>query len=56
LDSNATLAVVKQFSLNNLGEVDVVAALAGDVIGECHQQAHILLIVLTLSKEVQPLG
>jgi hypothetical protein len=54
LDSNTTLAIVEQFDANNLGEVGVVAAFPGEVIGECHQQAHAFLVVLTLGKEVQP--
>jgi hypothetical protein len=35
LDSNTTLAIVEQFDANNLGEVGVVAAFPGKVIGEC---------------------
>jgi hypothetical protein len=50
LDSNTTLAIVEQFDANNLGEVGVVAAFPAEGIGECHQQAHAFLVVLTLGK------
>ncbi len=53
LDSDAPLAVVEQFDPNNLGEVVTVAAVAGGMIGECHQQAHTFLVMLTLGEEVK---
>jgi hypothetical protein len=53
LNSNATLALVEQFDSNYLPEVITVAAVTRRVIGECHQQAHAFLVVLTLGEEVK---
>jgi hypothetical protein len=53
LDSDATLAVVEQFDPNNLGEVFTVTAVTREMIGECHQQAHAFLVVLTLGEEIE---
>jgi hypothetical protein len=55
LDCDATLSVGEQFDPDNLAEVTVVAAFTGAVIGECYQQAHAFLIVLTLGEEVKSL-
>jgi hypothetical protein len=53
LDSDATLAVVEQFDSNYLPQLITVAAVTRRVIGECHQQAHAFLVVLTLGEEVK---
>jgi hypothetical protein len=51
LDSDATMAVVERFDSNHLPEAITVAAVTRRVIGECHQQAHAFLVVLTLGEE-----
>jgi hypothetical protein len=53
LDSDAMLAVVEQFDSNYLPEVITIATVARRVIGECHQQAHAFLVVLTPSEKVK---
>jgi hypothetical protein len=55
LHSDATLTVGEQFDPDNLADVAMVAAFTGAVIGECYQQAHAFLIVVTLGEEVKSL-
>jgi hypothetical protein len=53
-NSDAALALIEQFDTNNLGEVLTVTTVTRAMIREYYQQAHTLLVMITLGAKVKP--